>query len=381
MRILMLNLFYPPYQGGTEKHLREVCVRLAKKHEVTVLSSALPNTPKEEVVDGVRLIRSSGFVFQDLPRPIPPPVPINPTHLFDLHREAKNADVVHIHNRFAYNFMDVFVVKQLLGKKLSLTLHNARPQGIDAQTDFFGGLYDDLFGRIVFKNCDRIAGVSQNTLDVTVPREYSSKLQVIYNGVDVKKYNPRNPVGDKKKTFGNKMILCVSRLMEQKGLKYLLKAFQLVLKEEPKAFLVLIGRGPLLKPLQAYAEQLGVSNKVFFEPNRIPEKELLSYYAACSVFCLPSLYEPFGMVFVEAMAHAKPVVATRIGGIPEIVVDGKTGFLVELRDAVSLSERLLEVFSSTKSRKMGLLGRKVAEKKFTWENTANSYNEFYKRLE
>ncbi|NUN11733.1 glycosyltransferase family 4 protein [Candidatus Micrarchaeota archaeon] len=384
MKILMLNLFYPPYQGGTEKHLREVCTRLVKKNfEVTVLSSALPYArTREEVVNGVRLVRSPGIVLNKTPVPIPPPVPLNPTHLFDLHREAKNADVVHIHNRFAYNLLDLFLVKKILhGKKLSLTLHNARPQGIDLVTDFFGGAYDDLFVSSLFKNCDRIGGVSQNTLDITLPKKLKYKTQVIYNGVDVKKYNPKNKPGSKKELFGDKMILTVCRLMEQKGLKYLLNAFKRVLADEPKAMLVIVGRGPLLDHLRNEAKQLGVESRVFFEPRQLAEEELLEYYSACKVFALPSLWEPFGMVFVEAMAHGKPVVGTKIGGIPEIV-SSDSGFLVPPRDHVILAERILELLSDNSlNKKMGYAARRVVEKKFTWDNTADSYKRFYSYFE
>ena len=384
MKILMLNLFYHPYPGGTEKHLHEACTRLAKKFDVTVLCSQAEGQPREEIVEGVRIVRTPSVVLYSLPHPLPPPVPLMISRGADLWAEAKKADVVHMHNRFVYHLGDVFTIKKLLGKKMAVTLHNARPQGIDFATDLLGSFYDDTIGYTIMKNCNRIAGVSQNTLDITVPDEFKEKTQVVYNGVDVKMFKPSNKPEGIEKRFGfegKKVILTVCRLVEQKGLVYLLEAMSHVLTEEKEAHLVIVGRGPLLDELKRKSLTLGLEESITFIPERISEKDLARIYAACDVFVLPSLWEPFGMVVVEAMASGKPVVGSKIGGIPEIILDEKTGFLVPPRGHEELAEKILFLLKNPKkARSMGVWGRKRAEKSFTWDETAKSYEKFYANI-
>ncbi|MBS3070088.1 glycosyltransferase family 4 protein [Candidatus Micrarchaeota archaeon] len=386
MRLLMLNPFYYPYSGGTEKHLFEACRRLAKKHDVTVLTSMLPHTKREEEIEGVRILRTPAAVLTWLPHPLPPPVPLYPLPWPDFVREVNDADVVHIHNRFVYSLFELFAIKKILKKKLALTLHNAKPQGIDLPTDFVGGLYEDVYGRKIMANCDAIAGVSKNTLDITVPPDLLMPKQVVYNGVDVDWFNPKNSGGtvlrDLVGVEGKKIVLTVCRLVEQKGLDYLLESIPLVDKQmNGKAHFVLVGRGPLLSHLQKKARSLGVEGKISFLAERFSEKDLAALYAACDCFVLPSLWEPFGIVVVEAMATGKPVVGTDIGGIPEIIAHGKNGFLVQPRDARALAERIAFVLENPKAaKKMGAEGRKIAVKNFTWDETAKSYEQFYAKF-
>lgn len=382
LRLLMLNPFFYPYSGGTEKHLHEVTKRLSKKYDVTVLTAKLPNTKRLDVVDGVRVVRMPSFVLTEAPHPIPPPIPV---YLFpwpDFVREIEKADVVHIHNRFAYSPFELLVIKKVFKKKLAVTLHNARPQGIDAATDFVGGLYDDVYGKRILTSCNAIAGVSQNTLDMTVPKGLKIPKKVIYNGVDTVLFNPKNSGEALKKDLGlddKKVVLTVCRLVEQKGIDFLLEAIPAVDKAlKGNVHFILLGRGPRLEHLQAKARALGVDKKISFLSERFSEKDLASLYAACDCFVLPSLWEPFGMVVVEAMSTGKPVVATDIGGIPEIIESGKNGLLVPPRNAALLAEKISFVLQDEKAaRQFGDAGRKRVLAQFTWDETARSYEKFY----
>lgn len=378
----MLNPFFYPYSGGTEKHLFEVGKRLAKTHEVTVLTAKLPKTKRIEYIEGMRVVRMPSVVFTEAPHPLPPPIPF---YLFpwpDFVREAEKADVIHVHNRFAYSFLELMVLKKAFKKKLAITLHNARPQGIDLATDLLGGFYDDVSGSKIIANCDGIAGVSRNTLDATVPSGVKAPQKVIYNGVDVNLFNPKNSGEGAKHDLGldgKKIVLTVCRLMEQKGVDYLLEAIPAVTRSEKgKAHFVVLGRGPRLEHLQKKAKELGVESSVSFLTERLSERDLAALYAACDCFVLPSLWEPFGMVLVEAMASGKPVVGSDIGGIPEIIDHGKSGFLVAPRNPKALADRISFLLENPKSaRKMGAVARKIVTKKFTWDETARGYKKFY----
>ena len=386
MKILMLNPFYPPYFGGTEKHVYEVATRLVKsrKFEVTVLTSMLTHTQREEIMEGVRVVRMPAAILQDLPHPLPPPVPLYLSTWPDLVREVSKAQVVHLHNRFVYSIQEIFAIKKVFKKPLALTLHNARPQGIDVPTDLLGGLYDDIYGRRIMESCDAIAGVSKNTLDTTIPKDILPRVrtQVIYNGVDFKLFKPQNSGDVFRRDLGlegKKIVFTVCRLVEQKGIDYLLEAIPIVDKElKGKAHFVLLGRGPRLENLEKKARKLGVEHKISFLTEWYSIKDLAQLYAMCDCFVLPSLWEPFGIVLAEAMATEKPVIGTDVGGIPEIIDNGKNGFLVPTRDARALAEKIIFLLQNEKiARKMGVEGRKSVLRKFNWDETAKAYEKFY----
>ncbi len=378
----MLNPFFSPHLGGTEKHILEVGKRLSKKHNITILSASLPDTKRREEMYGMEIIRSPSIVLYDVPSPIPPPVPIAPFQLRDIYSAAKDADIVHIHNRFAYHFGTIILLKKILKKKTALTLHNARPVGINFATDFWGGLYDETIGYSVMRNSDQIAGVSRNTIDITVPSELKGRARPIYNGVDTDFFNTRVKADKLKENIskGEKIVLCVSRFMPQKGINYLIKAFAEVLKEEKKVNLLLVGWGPLEAEYRHLIKQLGIGKNVTIISNMLSQKELRKYYAISDIFVLPSLWEPFGIVLCEAMASGKPVIASHVGGIPEIVTE-KTGLLFEKENISELASKILILLQDNRLRKiMGKNGRKRVEDYFTWDNTAQGYDLMYKDL-
>jgi len=369
---LMLNPFYPPYFGGTEKHLYEVSRRLARKHDVTVLTARLPGTKHESIEEGVRVVRTPAWVLKHLPRPLPPPLPVTPFSLFELDREARDADVVHIHNRFVYGSADVALIRKKLKKPLGLTLHNARVQGVDFATDSMAQFYDDVIGKKTMAECACIAGVSRATIETTVPRKMWGKTRVAYNGVDSRLFNPRVSGNEFREEIGfdGAIVLTNGRLVKQKGFEYLIRAMAGV-----DAKLVIFGRGPLESELKAEAKRVGCD--ALFYTKRVSDGKLAKMYAACDVFALPSVWEPFGMVLAEAMACGKPVIGTNAGGIPEVVTRD-CGFTVRKRSAAALKEKVKTLLADKGLRKrLGAGGRKRAVKKFNWDNTAKDYEKMY----
>jgi glycosyltransferase involved in cell wall biosynthesis len=229
-----------------------------------------------------------------------------------------------------------------------------------------------VIGKTLLSQCDLVLGVSQYTLDSTLPKCFRGVSAVAYNGVDNKLFKPHES------NVCNELdsvhtALCIARFVKQKGLDYLIEAFSRL-----NATLVLIGRGPEEKNLRRKAKEVGA--KVFFITQRVSEQVLADYYAACDVFVLPSLWEPFGIVLVEAMASAKPIVATNVGGIPEIV-SAKEGFLVPPKNTSALSQGIRFLLENPrKAKAMGVAGRKKALRKFTWDETAKAYEKAYQQL-
>ena len=385
MNICMLNPFFYPYQGGTEKHILEVAKILAKKHDVTVLTSKLPNTAAYEEMNGFKIKRIPAAILYQTPHPVPPPVPISPFFITSLIQELPKHDIFHMHNRFFYNLLDVAIVKRLGRKKLlGLTLHNARLAAVDPITDFFGDFYDDFIGKQIMNACDALAAVSADTLKNTAPKDLHPKSQVIYNGVDVNLFNPKNDEGNIRKKYNlgeDRLILSVARLQQQKGFVYLLAAFSEVAKEEKDVTLLILGKGPLEAQLRKYASDLGLGKSVIFINEKITETDLTELYAACEFFALASVWEPFGMVFCEAMATGKPVIGTKVGGIPEILQE-ESGLLFEMKNAAQIKEAMLKLLRDESLRKrMGENARKRVVKNFTWEQSAKGYEDLYSKLD
>lgn len=384
MNICMLNPFFHPYQGGTEKHVLEVSRRLAKKHDVTVLTSKVPNTLEYEAIDGIKVKRIKTLIFYEAPHPIPPPIPVSPFFLTALVNEIPKHEIFHMHNRFFYNLLDIALIKRLGGKTLGLTLHNARLKGVDFVTDLTGDFYDDYIGKQIMNSCDALAAVSKDTLDGTAPTNPHPKTSVIYNGVDIDLFNPKNKEGNIRKKYNlgeDRIILSVARLQPQKGFVYLLQAFAEIVKEEKDLTLLILGKGPLENYLRKYASDLGLGKSVIFITEKITEADLTELYAACEFFALASVWEPFGMVIPEAMASGKTAVGSAVGGIPEIIENGKSGFLFESRNVSQLKEKMLLLLRDEKLRKrMGIEARRRVSENFTWDISAKGYEDLYKRV-
>ena len=174
------------------------------------------------------------------------------------------------------------------------------------------------------------------------------------------------------------LVAVVARLVEQKGVAYLLDAFRRVASELPAARLLVVGDGPLRAALEAQAAALGVASRVRFTGWRDDAEHII---AAVDVLAMPSLWEGFGLVALEAMAHAKPVVATRVSALPEVVVDGETGWLVPPRDAQALADALLRALRQPEiARAQGWRGRQRLAECFSLEGMVGQTLGLYERL-
>jgi len=381
MKILMLNPFYYPYRGGTEKHIREISKLLVKNgHSITILCAKQKGTKENEMFEGVHIVRVSSKIFNWLPHPLPPPYPL----MFGFERKYKELlkekfDIVHIHNRFVFGPGIVKLAKES-GAKVVLTIHNSRTENIDFITDLFGKLYDDLIGKKVIIGCDGVMGVSHWALDRTVPKEYKGIIKAVYNGYDPNEYNENVPRGaywkEFFKKFGlrGKMILTNARLVRQKGLKYLIKSIVYI----RGAYLVILGRGPLENELRALSYKLNVP--VYFLTDVLPEDSLSELYSSSYLFVLSSLYEPCGLVLLEAQAMGVPVVATDAGGDIEIFKNGETGFLVPLRNPKAIAEKVNALISNKQLYEKLSSNAKKFALNFTWEKTYKKVERFYYKL-
>jgi len=211
---------------------------------------------------------------------------------------------------------------------------------------------------------------------------------VIYNGVDVDKFRPSS----NKKSNGPVKILFVGQWNEQKGILVLLDAIKILEKKRYGGFeLVLVGGPHLWKVDEDYQKQKVTGEKIngiisglssVRILGEVAHSDLPPVYQSCDILVFPSIGpEGFGLVNIEAMACGLPVVATRVGGVPEIVLHGKTGFLVEPNDAESLAHSLEDLMDNKQMReKYGAKGRERVEQIFTWDRHINKLIELINHI-
>jgi glycosyltransferase involved in cell wall biosynthesis len=220
------------------------------------------------------------------------------------------------------------------------------------------------------------------------------KIQVCYNGVDPQKYNPENVNTEQVKKirdfYGIKddepMILFLGRLVGVKGVDKLIMAMPHVLQKIPKAKLVIVGLGDLQDYLVNLVKTIRLHDSVKFNFDFIPEEERILHYAACDVAVFPSLYEPFGIVVLEAMSMKRPVVvgAAGVSGMREIVVpcgEEQCGFHINPNNPADIAWGITSALESPeKARWLGNNGRKRVLNEFTWDKAAQKTIELYEQI-
>ena len=167
-----------------------------------------------------------------------------------------------------------------------------------------------------------------------------------------------------------KKLLTVARLIasENKGVDIVIKAMPAILKEFPDTCYIVVGDGDDKNRLETLAKNLEVKEHVLFVGNKVGD-ELLTYYSSCDIFVMPSLLEGFGVVFLEAMTFCKPVIGGNHGGTPEIVRNGKNGFLVEYNNVDILVQKLIQLLSNEKlCKQMGEAGQQLVNEQYSFES-------------
>jgi glycosyltransferase involved in cell wall biosynthesis len=284
----------------------------------------------------------------------------------------RSPDVVHLHGQFAGSLGQVALA--LAGRRQSLYA----VQWPSYLSD--GGVLSRWRNRVAERvscgGASVVVAVSEHDHDELLARDLCNpdKLTTIHNAyyVDESVLRTAAPSSD------YPIVGFLGRLADQKGCEYLLEAVPMVLAKHPRARILIIGDGPERRRLELLTSRLGIASAVEFvgyDPN--PTRRMQSM----TVLAIPSLYEPLGMVALEAMACGTPVVGSRVGGIPEVVVDGRTGLLVPPRDPEALARALLQVLGSKDiAAEMGRLGQERARQDFNPTMIAGKYAELYRRL-
>ncbi len=228
---------------------------------------------------------------------------------------------------------------------------------------------------------DEIVTISEHTKSILVKYENypSYKIKVVYNGIDLNRFTENVDVKAKKESLGlplnRKIIGIVSRLAPIKNHAMLLRAFKQVAEQVPETSLLIVGDGPEAQNLRTLADSLRLSENISFLGAREDVPELLRIF---DVFALTSFSEGMSVSLLEAMGASVPIVATRVGGNPEVINNGETGYLVQSDREHEMAAMLLKLLQNEKLRcKMGLAGQQRVSSMFSLHQMVNTYTEMY----
>jgi glycosyltransferase involved in cell wall biosynthesis len=205
---------------------------------------------------------------------------------------------------------------------------------------------------------------------------HEDSITVVMNGADLRRFSPA-PTGSPPSEFGARMIFACRQLFPRKGIRFLIEAVAKLKPKYPDISLIIAGDGFERPVLEELARTLGIADKTKFL-GWVANKELPRYFRGCSVSVIPSLEEGFGIPAAEAMGCEIPVVATDAGGLPEVVENGVTGYVVPKADAAALAHAIDRLLADDALRsKMGEAGRIRAIERFDWDLSVKKFEAVY----
>jgi len=403
MKIAILTNEYPPnVYGGAGVHVEYLTRELAKlddgAHEIEVLCFG-----EQDEDHGNLTVRGVAPDFE-LPRQDERHAKFMDAMARDLLMAGSVADADIVHGHTWYSHLAGCLSKQLTGGKLVLTTHSLEPHR-PWKREQLGTGYDasSWVERTAYENADGVVAVSgsmkedvQDLYDVS-----GADVDVIHNGIDIDQYRPR-PDASVLEEYGvdpdRPYVLFVGRITRQKGILHLVEAIH---HFDSDIQVVLCAGAPDTEEIgeemeaRVEAARSETDNRIVWLAEMLPREDVITMYSHASVFVCPSVYEPFGIINLEAMACETPVVASAVGGIPEIVVPDETGLLVDVdptggddvepADPAAFARRLADGVNTLmadpeRREQMGAAARKRVEEQFSWRAIAEQTLAFYKEL-
>ena len=377
-KILIFSLAYHPFVGGAEVAIKEITDRLPNYEYYMITNQFDASWPKEEKIGSINVRRvGNGKKFDKYLYPVRAAI-----YAINLNRIIKFD--------FAWSMMAFYAGLAALLFKYNtrvpymLTLQSGdSDEFLRKRTWFWSYYYHQIYRQpkvtqVISKWLgDRSRRMGNKGEILLVPN--AADLNVFKNTLDsagVSRVRQELGVGE-----DETMIVTTSRLVLKNGVDDLIKAMHfLVYKLGIKAKLVIFGSGPDEEKLKSLAEEKKVSDNVLFM-GYMEYKKLPPYVEAADIFCRPSLSEGFGNSFVEAMAVGTPIIATRVGGIPDFLEDGQTGLFCEVRNSASIAEAVAkyvknpELYQNIIER-----GQALVREKYSWDKVASQMDRVYQRM-
>lgn len=387
LRILFLSIYdpYSKHDYGAENHLRNLSEQLRNLGcEIHILMPGTKTCTREKNGIFIHSLRSPffgtfgwGIIFS-----------LSATRIIDKICDEYGIDIVHGQSPSSFGY----ALLRRRKRPFAVTIHGT---SFGEVASFFNipvakinlKILQDailvqpltaLLTKMEYKYADKIIAVS-DAVAREAARYYrlpEKKIFVIHSGVNLPTLT--EAVEEEQKRGHN--ILVVGRLIWRKGINYLIEALPSVVAEYSDIRLMVVGEGEQKASLEDCAKRLRIEKNVRFL-GRVSSKKLHSLYLHADVYVQPSLYEPLGIAILEAMSMGKPIVASRVGGIPELVTSGVEGLLVEPGNAFQLGESIKNLFSDPSlRRKCGRNARRKVETEFTWTKAAQQTLNLYEDL-
>ncbi|HHU64232.1 MAG TPA: glycosyltransferase family 4 protein [Clostridiales bacterium] len=366
------NLLYivGPSTGGIKTHVTTLVMGMDKE-KFNIYVMAYPNLIRE--LRGMKGVVCHEFNMDNLTN-----LPLLIGNMVKLYRFIydNNIEIVHSHG-FKASVMGCLMPKR--STKIIVTIHNF----IDGKTSgVFHRFALNMGTRIIAKNVDLFIAVSKalaRAVSSTGKTIAGSRIRVIYNGIDAASFRPVHHTDFYKKSFGydkdNLLIGSVCRLVKGKGLDYLIESIALLKHRGIDVKLLIAGEGPYKGALIDRCKYLKLWNNVRFYGyiNNITD-----FYNALDIFVLPTLAEGLGLSILEAMAAGKPVIATRVGGVPEIVTNLQNGILVRPGDAGAIADAIMYYVHNPRERVVhGMQGQNTVRNRFTCRSMVKQTRDIY----
>jgi len=399
MKVLFLTNEYPPHiYGGAGVHVGYLSRELAKTMDVEVRCFGDQNIKRGR-------LRIKGYEEPNTARWTCPKKLASAfsavRRCVDFNTTQIDADLVHCHTW--YSHFGGILARKNYGIPLVITTHSLEPLRPWKREQLGGGYDFSLWvEKTALEMADAIIAVSRETKrDIERLFEVDpARVHVIHNGIDLDEYRKVQSTTALKRHGidpAKPYLLFVGRITRQKGIIYLVRAIEFM---DPDFQIVLCAGAPDTKEIAAEMNQaLAAAKKkrpdIFWIDEMLDRKAMVELYSHAAVFCCPSIYEPFGIINLEAMACDTAVVASAVGGIKEVVVDGETGFLVPLKQmkespfapanpekfARDLAAPINQLMQDPSLReKFGRAGRERAEKCFSWSAIARETEGLYRSL-
>ena len=297
----------------------------------------------------------------------------------------KHFNVIHLHGYRTFQNVILHYHAKKSNIPYILQAHGSIPRKGKQWLKWF---YDVLFGYRLLRDASKVIALSRVEAEqyksMGVPEE---KIAIIPNGIDLSEYIELPPKGTFKKKFNipeaKKIILYLGRIHETKGIDFLVKAYAHLKNEMHFKDAILVIAGPddgYLGEVKHLVQELDISSSVLFT-GPLYGKDKISAYVDSDVYVLPSRYETFPMTVLEAYACGTPVIASKVGGLMDLVIEGVTGLLFESGDVMELAKSIfLLLDNQEKAEDMGLKGRQLVKEKFSIESVVDKLERVYKEV-
>jgi len=397
MRIVYISTAFPRNENDRiNPWLFETIKRLTKENNEIIVFTSSYKGLRQKNLDGIKIYRFRYLPkkFEILTHDVAVPERIKmgfkyklmvlPYIIFGLINSKwfslkEKFDIIHVHWPFPHIIFGI-VMKIIKRKPLICTFHGGEIIFLENLPNIFKKIFIYLLKFSDFFTVN--SNFTKDKLLKLTKKNFKDKIYIIPFGITVRKISLQNF----KKENKNIRILFAGRLIERKGVHVLLRAFKKVTEFLENVELIIAGDGPWRKKLEDLAFELGIKEKVIFK-GHLTKNELEEEYKNADIFVLPSIHdekgdtETLGVVLIEAMEFGIPVIATNVGGIPDIVKDGYNGILVPEKDEDALKDAIIKLIKDENLRKeFSKNAKEYIKEKFNWDKIIRDLKEIYLSL-